>query len=303
MRLCGWATLVALLMVAGCADRAAEREAVAQRKMERAKDLEDSLDRLDEAIAAYLKVAEDHSGTQASRAAGDRHRGLKVVRELARGLEGAEDDSLKSIYGRMLENVPDYGPVVKKLASIYHNESYLLARTASMMQHRGAAQRVMVLWNTQDSLWMSYPFRATTDDRLWRDRLCEQAVDAARALEAVNRYRDALNVVSRGLSYAAGESAISRAKVYAAVCTYNVGDYASAVSLAKEALSYEGLSTEDQARVHHTMGLCYTYIFTETEELSDLDAAIRATNESMNLVPTGSAKDLLRQLRKQRQRL
>jgi len=300
----GWVALCAtMLLVAGCTDQQAERESQAERKLAAARDVEDDLGALQDAIARYAEIARQYPKTQAGEAARVRHGKLQTVQALLTGRDSVASDALTAYYRRVYDALPDYPPVVRKLGTLYYNEGYLLAPTAAMMQDKTMAQIVLDIWVKQDSLWANYPFRPVPEDRKWRDLLCAQAVRVARAQESVKRYKQALDVVSRGLAYAAGDEAVSQARVFAAFYTYCVGHYKDAIALAEDALSYEFLPEQERARAYHTIGLCYTYIYQETSELSDLDAAIKATNESVNIVPSASTKELLKELREQRHRL
>lgn len=300
----GWVALCAtMLLVAGCADRQAERESQAERKLAAARDVEEDLDALREAIVRYAEIAREYPKTQAGEAARVRHGKLQTVQSLLADRDSVASDSLTVFYRRVCDVLPDYPPVVRKLGTLYYNEGYLLAPTAAMMQDKATVQMVLDIWAKQDSLWADYSFRPVAEDRKWRDLLCAQAVSVARAQESVKRYKQALDVVNRGLTYAAGDEAASQARVFAAFYTYCVGHYKDAIALAEEALSYEFLPEGERARAYHTIGLCYTYIYQESSELSDLDAAIKATNESVNIVPSASTKELLKELREQRQRL
>ncbi len=305
MRATCWAIVgMGLLAAVGCADRQAKQEPEAERMYVTTGDLEEDLQTLPEAIARYRNIVERFPGTQAAKKAQERQIKLQEAQKLLAKLETVDNDSLAGFYERVCEVVPDYLAVLKRLGAVYYNDIRITSRTAAKWRSKRLADRVLGVWNKQDRLWTGYAFRPIHEERMWRDRLCAQAVDVARMLEEFRRHEEALKIVHRGLEYAVGEDAIAHARIFAAFYTFRMAQNREAIALAEDALSYEFLSTEDQARAYHVIGLCYTYIHQETGELADLDAAIEALNMSVNIDSSmNHARDLLKKLRVQRRRL
>ena len=117
----------------------------------------------------------------------------------------------------------------------------------------------------------------------------------------------ASDVLQRGLHYGNSEDVRAKAKVVAGFCAFRKGKKASleeGIALSKEALDYEFLSDEDRARAYHVIGLCYTYLHQDSGEMADLDAAIKALNECVNIDNgMADARDLLKTLRQMREKL
>jgi tetratricopeptide (TPR) repeat protein len=123
-------------------------------------------------------------------------------------------------------------------------------------------------------------------------------------LQQFKRYSQALEIVNQGLEYAWSEDTIAHARVFASYYMFWKGQYREAVEVAEQALSYEFLADVDKSRAYHVIGLCYSQIYVETRELSDLDTAIKALNEAVVIDPTmGEAKEMLKGLRIQREKL
>lgn len=296
-----------LLLVVGstfCSDPS-EREAIeANRLYERARDQEESFETLEEAIQLYVDLAQTHPGTEAGQKASVRVEQLREATPFIAGADSLVPDSMVVFYEEFNRRVPDYAPAIRKLGRLYYDRTYLLGRTAAQMRVGSFAQTTMSLWAKQDSLWGAYTFRATSGDRAWQDRLCRQALDVARMLEELGRFKEALVVLNRGIDYATGEDTIAEAKVYAAYYTFTTGDNAGAIRLADEALLNEHLSGPDRARAYHVLGLGYTYTYENSRELPDLDSAIQALNESVTIDPgMTEAKELLKTLRSLRHKL
>ena len=295
---------IGLLVAVGCADREETREKEADRMLVSARDLEEDLGSLQKAIDRYREISDGYPNTLAGRKAQDRYRGLQQVQLVLSDEGSVPRDSLPALYGRAVEHVPDYFPVLSKLGMIYYNNTYLHARTAIRLPENLLASNVLRLWARQDSLWSNYPFRATHGDREWRDRLCKQALDVARMLQQFEHYGQALEIVNRGLEYAWTEDTIAHARVFASYYMFWKGQYREATEVAEQALSYEFLSEVDKSRAYHVIGLCYSQIYVDSRELSDLDTAIKALNEAVVIDPTmGKAKEMLKGLRVQREKL
>ena len=154
-----------------------------------------------------------------------------------------------------------------------------------------------------------YTFRPIPSNRFWQDQLCKNALNITEMLIArpFRDYNQALSVINKGLDYASGEDVIARSKIYAAYCTFWQGkaeDFEQGVALATEALKYEFLSDNDRARAYHVIGLCYAYIYQDSEDMGHLDEAIKALNEAVNIDGNmGEAKELLKALRLQREKV
>ena len=206
------------------------------------------------------------------------------------------------MYEKVCVVAPGYAPAVRSLGTFYYNNTYLASRSAAMTQSSLIVDNVMDAWAKQDSLWSTYTFRPTPEDRKWRDTLCKQATQVGRMLEAVKRYEDALRAVERGLEYASGEDVIAHAEVFASFYIYRSGRFEEGIQRARKALTYEFLEKEDQARAYHVVGLCYSTLYSQNKDLKALDAAIEALNKSVGINPGNSeARDMLKSLRSHRQ--
>ena len=293
------------LLTFGCGgqDARLEKEAQAAYYLVH-RDSEDSIDRLSQALEDYSALAAKYTGTQTAQEALDRVEQLKLAGALLAKADSVPKDSLKVFYRRAVDLAPGYAPAVRKLGTLYYNDTHLGGRSAAMLGSDEIADRVLRTWRQQDSLWSDFRFRPTPGDREWQDRLCKQATDVARMLESIRRYGEALQVVSRGLHYGAGEDVVFRAKVFAAFYTFRAARYEEAIALAGEALAYEHLSDNSKGRAYHVIGLSRLQLHERTKDLADLDAAIEALNASVGADPSmGEARKLLKALREQRQRL
>ena len=299
--------MLALAVLAGCAGpRGDEQEAA--RQMLSARDLEEELDALPQAIARYAEIAEKFSGNPSAKKAEVRKRMLERAQVvLNRRLEVSED-SLMALYESAIAMAPDYLAVLKRLGAIYINQTHLAARAAAQTGIIEMKDQVLVTWEKQVQMWSQYAFRPIPADRVWQDHLGTHAMDVAQMLLGrFQEYERALAVLNRGMAFAAGEDVRARAKVYMAYCTFRQGkaeDFERGIALAEEALTYKFLPDEDRARAYHAIGLCYTYIYQDSRELADLDAAIKALNECVNIDSgMGEARELLKGLRQQRDRV
>ncbi len=293
------------LVGAACTDQQAVREKESERMYYvTSRDLEQELETLPKAIEGYREVAERYPDMPAGKRAHVRQQKLLEVQSVLAGLETVTGDSVIVLYRQANSAAPDYPPVLRKLGKLYSDNLYFLTRTASKVGHNKMASNVLKMWTRQDSLWSAYTFQPLPVDREWRDRLCKQAVDVARMLGKLKRYDEALAVVTRGIQYAVSEDVIARAQVFASYYTFWTSQFEEAIDLAETALSYEHLSDENKARAYHVIGLGYTYVHQDSNELSDLDAAIQALNTSVGINPSNKeAKKLLKTLRLQRQKL
>ena len=300
----GAVTVVGLLGVVGCQGWNAEAQKEAERQVVAVRNLEEDLDDLPRAIQRYREIAGKFSGTKAGRKARERYLKLSQVEEILAGIEARPKEDRLAAYRKASTLLPDYPPSLRKVGAFNFNRTYLYSRTAAKLRDEATANDVVEVWNEQDSLWSQYTFRATALDREWRDRLCKQAVDVARMLEAFRRYAEALEIVDRGLEYAANEDVKAHARVFASFYTFRRARFEAAIKLAEKALAYEFLSREDRSRAYHAIGLSYMYIHEDTGQLSDLDAGIKALNEAVLIDSSmAEAKRLLKVLRIQRERL
>jgi len=268
------------------------------------RDHEDAIERLPDALTGYRELAQKYAGTRAASKAQDRIVQLERAGELMARVDSVSQDSLKDFYRGVLRAAPGYTPAVRKLGTIYYNSTRLVGLSAASMNSKAMADKALGTWQQQDSLWSDYVFRPTPDDRRWQDNLCKQATGVARMLESFRRYREALEVVNRGLHYGAGDDVTSNTKVFASFYSFRAGRYEEAIGLAREALDYEHLSSNSQGRAYHVIGLCLFQIFDRTKDVADLDAAIEALNASVNADSSMTeARKMLKTLRQHRQRL
>jgi len=293
------------LVVFGCEGRDDRREQEAQASYYLIhRDSEDSVEHLPQALEGYRALARQYANTETAQEALDRVKQLESAGALLAEADSVARDSFKVFYRRVVNLAPGWAPAVKKLATVYYNDTNLSGRTAVKLESGPMADRVLHTWRQQDSLWTDYQFRPTPEDREWQDRLCDQATDVARMLESFRRYRESLEVVTRGLHYGAGEGAVSKAKVFASFYTFRSARYEEAIALAREALAYEHLSSNSKGRAYHVIGLSHLQLHERTKSLTDLDAAIEALNASVGADPSmGDARELLKALREQRRRL
>lgn len=296
---------IGLLLFWGCADRRAEREKSAERMYYVAfRDLEEELERLPQAIERYGEIAGKYPDTESGKRAKVRRAQLAEAQAMLARADSLSGNNWESYYLRIHAAAPGYPPVLRKLGTYYYNNTYLGARAGAMTQHPLIVENMFRLWTVQDSLWSGYEFRPTPADRAWRDNLCRQATHIARMLEHVRRYREALQVINRGLEYGVGEDVLAHARVFASFYTFRQARYRESIDLAKEALSYEFLEKNDRARAFHVIGLCYQTIYQQSNDTADLDAAIHALNEALGIDPNmEEVRDMLKTLRKYRQTL
>ncbi len=300
----GAVTIVGVLGVFGCQGWNAAAQKEAERQVVAVRDLEEELGDLPRAIQRYREIAQEFSGTKAGRRAKERYLKLLQVEEILAEIEVRPKEDQLAAYRKACTLLPDYPPSLRKVGVFNFNRTYLYSRTAAKLKDKLTANDVVEVWNEQDRLWSQYTFRATALDREWRDRLCRQAVEVARMLEAFRRYSEASEIVDRGLEYAANEDVKAHARVFASFYTFRKARFKAAIKLAEKALAYEFLSREDRSRAYHTIGLSYTYIHEDTGQLSDLDAGIKALNEAVLIDSSmAEAKRMLKVLRIQRERL
>lgn len=297
-----------LFGLVGCGGQSA-LESDAQRMLASVRDLEEELVDLPQAIARYGEISAQFPNTEAEKTARARRAMLEQVQARLANREAIPKDSIEVFYEGVVEIAPDYFAALKKLGTHYSNQIHLITRFAA---NTGAVQikgQAIGIWEKQDRLWARYTFRPIPSNRFWQDQLCKDALNITEMLiaKSFREYDRAQSIINKGLDYASGEDVISRAKVYAAYCAFWQGkaeDFQQGVALAKEALSYEFLSDNDRARAYHVIGLCYAYIYQDTEDMTHLDEAIRALNEAVNIDGNmGEAKLLLKELRQQRGRV
>lgn len=299
---------VVCALIVGCGpDKSAEQQA--ERMMVTVRDLEESLDDLPKAISRYAEIKEKFANTAAAQKAQKRHAQLIQVQERLQQPLPENQDSLLAFYEDVLAQAPDYFAMLKKLGTIYMNQTTLLVPSAVKTRLVPMKDQALVVWNKQDSIWQAYDFRPVPGDRLWQDRLCSQAIGVSEMLinELFSDYETAYDVVMRGLHYGNSEDVRAKAKVVAGFCAFRKGtteDFKKGIALSQEALSYEFLSDENRARAYHVIGLCYTYLHQDSGEMADLDAAIKALNECVNIDSgMADARDLLKTLRQMRDKL
>lgn len=293
------------VVFAGCGGNASQNDI--EHMLASVRDLEEELVDLPRAIARYTEIAEQFPGT--AEKARTRRATLARAQTLLAGREAVSEDSLAAFYEAVARVAPDYLAVLKKLGTIYYNQAAIAAPSAANTGIVPMKENVVETWEKQDRLWSNYPFRPIPSDRLWQDQLCKHALLVTKMLtdNFFREYDRALPIINRGLEYASSVDVISRAKVFAAYCTFWQGkseDLRQGIALANEALRYEFLSDNDRARAYHVIGLCYTYIHQDSADVKDLDEAIKALNEAVNIdAGMGNAKELLKSLRQQRERL
>ena len=284
-------------------------ESDAQRLLASVRDLEEELDDLPQAIARYGEISAQFPNTEAEKTARARRVMLEQIQTRLAEREAVPKDSIEAFYEGVVEIAPDYFAALKKLGTNYSNQIHFTTRFAA---NTGAAQikeQTIRIWEKQDRMWSRYAFRPIPSNRFWQDQLCKDALNITEMLidKSFREYNRALSIINKGLDYASGEDVISRAKVYAAYCTFWQGkseNFHQGIALAKEALNYEFLSDNNRARAYHVIGLCYAYIYQDTEDRTHLDEAIRALNEAVNIDGNmGEAKQLLKALRQQRGRV
>ena len=303
--------VIGLLIVGfwGCDGDMASRESDAQHLLVAARDLEEKLSDLPEAIAAYGKIVADFPGTKSSNIARSRQATLAKAQTLLAGREAVSPDSLEGFYRGVVASAPDYLAALKRLGTIYINQSDLVARSAVGTGIVAMKDNAVAIWERQNALWSGYNFRPIPSDRHWQDELAKQALFITKMLiaEEFQDYERALKVINQGLVFASSIDVVSDAKVYAAFCNFRNGkkeDLQAGITLAKEALAYEFLSDPNRARAYHVIGLCYTYLHDESRDLADLDEAIKALNEAVNIDgEMADAKQLLKGLRQRREQL
>jgi tetratricopeptide (TPR) repeat protein len=297
-----------LAVIVGCGNHGASQRD-AEHMLVSARDLEEELTDLPRAIARYTEITEQFPGTVAAEKARTRRATLARAQTLLAGREAVSEDSLEAFYVAVVQAAPDYLAVLKRLGTIYYNQTALSAQGAANTGLVAMKENVVEIWKKQDRLWSNYAFRPISSNRFWQDQLCKHALLVTKMLTdgVFREYDRALPVINRGLEYASSVDIISSAKVYAAYCTHRKGkteDQGQGIALAKEALSYDFLSDNDRARAYHVIGLCYSTIHEDSGDLKDLDEAIKALNESVNIhAGMAPAKELLKVLRQQRERL
>ncbi len=281
----------------------------AQRMLASVRDLEEELADLPQAIARYGEISAQFPHTETEKTARARRSMLERVQTRLAEREAVPKDSIEAFYEAVVEIAPDYFAALKKLGTHYSKQIDVTTRFAANTGAEQIKEQAIGIWKKQDRIWSRYTFRPIPSNRFWQDQLCKDALNITEMLIAkpFRDYNDALDIINKGLDYASGEDVISRAKVYAAYCTFWQGkseDFHQGVALAKEALSYEFLSDNNRARAHHVIGLCYAYIYQDTEDRAHLDEAIKALNEAVNIDGNmGDAKELLKALRQQRGRV
>ena len=297
-----------LFGILGCGEQSA-LENDAQRMLSSVRDLEEELADLPQALAQYGEISAQFPHTEAEKTARARRAMLEQVQTRLSDREAVPEDSIEAFYERVVEIAPDYFATLKKLGTNYSNQIHFTSRFAANTGAVQIKEQAMGIWEKQDRMWSRYTFRPIPSNRFWQDQLCKDALNITEMLIArpFRDYSRALSVIDKGLAYASGEDVISRAKIYAAYCTFWQGkaeDFEQGVTLAKEALKYEFLSDNDRARAYHVVGLCYAYIYQDSEDMTHLDEAIKALNEAVNIDGNmGEAKELLKALRLQRERV
>ena len=299
---------VLLFGTLGCGGRDA-RESDAQHALASARDLEEELTDLPQAIERYGEIAAQFPRTQAAQTARSRRAMLELAQARLAGRETIPQDSTQVFYEGVVEVAPDYFAALKKLGTNYSNQLHLNTLLAAKMGMVSVKDHCLKIWAKQDSMWSRYSFRPIPSNRFWQDQLCKDALKVTQMsiAQAFRDYDRALAVINRGLAYASGKDVIAQAKVYAAYCTFWQGassDLYRGIALANEALSYEFLSDNNRARAHHVIGLCHTYLYQDSKDVADLDKAIKALNEAVNIdEKMGDARELLKSLRQQRARI
>lgn len=289
----------------GCGGESA-LESDAQRMLVSARDLEEELTDLPQAIARYGEISAQFPHTEAEKTARARRAMLEQVQTRLAGREAVPEDSIEAFYEAVVEIAPDYLATLKKLGTNYSNQIHFSTRFAAGTGSVQIKEQVIGIWEKQNRIWSRYTFRPIPSNRFWQDQLCKDALNITQMLidKSFRDYNRALSIINEGLDYASGEDVISQAKVYAAYCMFWQGkaeDFQQGIALAKEALGYEFLSDNNRARAYHVIGLCYAYIYQDSDDMAHLDEAIKALNEAVNIDGNmGEAKQLLKALRQQR---
>ncbi len=295
-------------LVVGCsADKTAEQQA--ERMLVTTRDLEEEMDTLPNAIARYAEIVAKFPKTEAAKQAGQRQGQLIQLQEMFSGTLPEDQDSLVTFYESAAGVAPGYFALLKKMGTIYYNQTNFSAPSAVKTRFSDMKDYTVEVWEKQDKLWQTYAFRPQPSDRLWQDNLCRQAIGVAEMLirSEFSEFDRAYDVIQRGLHYGNSEEVRADAKVVAAFCSFRKAkneNLREGITLAQEALAYEFLSDDARARAYHVIGLCYTYLHQGSGEMADLDAAIKALNECVN-IDTGmsDARDLLKTLRQAREKL
>ncbi|MBT4140631.1 MAG: hypothetical protein HOE48_22155 [Candidatus Latescibacteria bacterium] len=284
-------------------------EQQAERLLTTARDLEMELEDLPKAITRYAEIVAKFPDTKAAKKAEGRQAQLVKAQSMLTGTLPEDQDSLVAFYEQTASVAPGYFALLKKLGIIYSNQTHFSAPSAVKTRFVNMKDYTVEVWEAQDKLWQTYAFRPQPADRLWQDNLCRQAVDVAEMLirPEFSDYDRASDVIQRGLHYGNSEDVRSKAKVVAAFCAFRKAkkeNLQEGIKLAKEALGYEFLEDEDRVRAYHVIGLCYTYLHQDSGEMADLDAAIKALNECVNIDSGRSdVRELLKSLRQTREKL
>ncbi len=287
--------LAAIILVVSCEDR----EQQAAYEVGHARDLEEQIQDIRNAIEGYQRVAETFAGTPSGRRARNRAEQLLAIEERAGALATAVGDSVYIIGTEILQAAPSYPPAMRGVSMHLYQKTRLWGRAAATRRDQNMVERVLDAWAFQDSIWSSYVFRPVPEDRKAKDLLCAHSVEVARMLEGLRRYKEALEVVTRGIEYGEDRAVLSKAKVFASFYQFRSGAFDQAIDTAEDALANEHLSANMKARANHVIGLGYTYKYQDTESIEDLDAAISALNMAIGLDPAmGDVRKLLKQLRK-----
>lgn len=302
-----WGVFLCLVVVGCGPDQQAEQQA--ERMLVTTRDLEEELSDLPKAVARYAEIVAKFPNTEATKRASKRQEQLVALQDLLAAKLPEDQDSLVAFYESARRVAPGYLALIKKLGTIYHNQTFLAAPTAVKTRIPAMKERVVEIWEKQDALWQTYTFRPVVSDRFWQDRLCRQAIGVADMLihNEFAEFDRAYDVVQRGLHYGNSEDVRARAHVVAGFCAFRKGkkeNLKEGIALSEAALAYEFLEDEDRARAYHVIGLCYTYLHQDSGEMADLDAAIKALNECVNIDKgMADARDLLKTLRQIREKL
>jgi len=295
-------------IIVGCSSENSS-EQQAERLLLITRDLEEEFDVLPKAIARYAEIAAKYPETEAGKRAGQRQNQLLQLQEKFAGTLPEKQDSLVAFYESAIPIAPDYFALLKKLGIIYYNQTALSAPSAVKTRFSEMRDYTVEVWGKQDLMWKNYAFRPVQSNRIWQDRLCGQALGVTEMLISrdFSDYDRGYDVVQRALVYGNSEDVRAKAKVLAAFCSFRKAkneNLREGISLANEALTYEFLGDEERARAYHVIGLCYTYLHQDSGDLADLDAAIKALNECVNIDSGMSeARDLLKTLRQTREKL
>ena len=303
-----WAVVFFLVacFIGGCGKQKEMREA--ERMAAHARLLEDQVDSLAQAVAAYRLIAERFPDLPPGGQARERGERLARVEEVYRrtGKSVPGDSAVIVFCKEVLSITPDYRPAIRRLGGLYHSQIDFVAQlAASPLGHNpGLMNQAWSLWKEQDSLWTHYDFRALHEDREWGDRLCRSSQVVANMLSKYDLYPDALATVERGLAYAGTDAETARAKVYAAYYHFWLKHFDRTAKLAREALDTGLLEKPEKAKAYHALGMGYAYIYMDTRKGEDLDGSIKALNESLLIEPDNvSARELLKAMRDARFKL